>query len=88
MRDILGDLQDRAERLKAQISAENARFERSMLQLKTNRDSRLEHLRAQLRLANKLLEFTAWHETVRAALAARIVVAEAAESSIRKSLAD
>jgi hypothetical protein len=43
-------------------------------------------LQAQLRLAQKLLEFAAWHERVRADLAARIAVAEVAESSIRKSI--
>jgi hypothetical protein len=86
MRDIRGDLQGRAERLKAQISAENARFETLLGQLRTKRESNLEHLRAQLRLANKLIEFTAWHDKLRAELAARIAAAEAAESLIRKSL--
>jgi hypothetical protein len=43
-------------------------------------------LRAQLRLAHKLPEFAAWHDRVRADLAARIAVAEAAELSIRKSI--
>jgi hypothetical protein len=55
MRDIRGDLLGRAERLKQQIGAENARFETLLLQLTTKQDSSLEHLRAQLRLANKLL---------------------------------
>lgn len=86
MRDIRGDLQDRADQLEEQISAENARFEKLISRLKTQRDSSLEHLRAQLRLVNKLLEFTAWHCNVRAALTARIAAAEAAEMSIRKSL--
>lgn len=82
MRDIRDDLQGRAERLKAQIGAENARFEDLLLQLKTERDSSLEHLRAQRRLAQKLLEFTAWHDRLRAELAARIAVATAAEDLI------
>lgn len=56
------------------------------MQLKTTLDSNLQQLRAQLRLANKLLEFTAWHDNLRADLAARIAVAEVAEISIRKSL--
>ena len=86
MRDICGDLQDRAHIVEEQISVEKARFERLILQLKTAHDSQLEHLRAQLRLANKLLEFTAWHDNLRADLAARIAVAEVAEISIRKSL--
>ena len=82
MRDIRCDLQARAELLEQQISDENAQFERALLQLRTTPDS-LQHLRAQLRLANKLLEFTAWHDNLRADLAARIAVAEAAEISIR-----
>jgi hypothetical protein len=86
MRDIRSDLQQRAEWLKEQIGAENARFESLLQQVTTNRDNSLAPLLAQLRLANKLLAFTAWHDQVRAALAARIAVAEAAESSIRKSL--
>lgn len=85
MRDISGDLQGRAERLKAQISAENARFEGLLRQLKTKQDGDLAQLRAQLRLANKLLEFTAWHDHLCAELAARIAAAEAAETLIRKS---
>ena len=86
MRDIRCDLQARAELLERQISDENARFERAILQLRTALDSNLQQLRAQLRLANKLLEFTAWHDNLRADLAARIAVAEVAEISIRKSL--
>ena len=84
MRDIRGDLQDRADMFAQQISIENARFERVILQLKTEHDNQLEHLRAQLRLANKLLEFTDWHHNVCATLTARIAVAEVAETSIRK----
>jgi hypothetical protein len=83
MRDIRGDLQDRADMFKQQITIENVRFEQVVLQLKTRHDNQLEHLRAQLRLANKLLEFTHWHDNVCATLTARIAVAEVAESSIR-----
>jgi len=86
MRDIRCDLEARAQLLERQISDENARFERAILQLRTALDSNLQQLRAQLRLANKLLEFTAWHDNLRADLAARIAVAEVAEISIRKSL--
>ena len=86
MRDIRGDLQDRVDMFEQQISVENARFERLILQLKTEQDNKLEHLRTQLRLANKLLEFTDLHHNVCVTLAARIAVAEVAEISIRKSL--
>jgi hypothetical protein len=85
MRDIRSDLQGRAERLRQQINAENARFETLLRQLRSKQNSNLEHLRAQLRLANKLIEFAAWHERLRAELAARIAAAEAAENLIRKS---
>ena len=85
MRDIRADVRDRVPTVAQQISAENARFESLVSQLKAGQDSKLEHLRAQLRLANKLLEFTVWHDRVRAELAARIAVAEAAENLIKKS---
>ena len=85
MRDFSADLRDRSHLLAQQISAENGRFETLVSQLKLEQASRLEHLRAQLRLANKLLEFVVWQAHVRAALAARIAVAEAAEVSIKKS---
>ena len=84
MWDIRGDLQDRAALFAQQISIENARFERVIWHLKTEHDNHLGHLRAQLRLANKLLEFTDWHHHVCAALTARIAVAEVAETSIRE----
>lgn len=87
MRDIRGDLQDRVDMFEQQIGIENARFERLILQLKTEHDNKLELLRAQLRLANKLLEFTDWHHNLCATLAARIAVAEVAEISISKPLA-
>lgn len=86
MRDIREDLRDRARQLETRISTENAAFDQAISQLKTKLDSNLAPLRAQLRLAHKLLEFAAWHERVRADLAARIAVAEAAEMSIRKSI--
>jgi hypothetical protein len=86
MRDIRDDLRDRASRLETRISSENAEFEQAIHQLKSKLDSNLAPLRAQLRLAHKLLEFAARHDRVRADLAARIAVAEAAELSIRKSI--
>ena len=85
MRDIRADLRDRAHSVAQQISAEDACFENLVSQLRAEQDSKLEHLRAQLRLANKLLEFTVWQGKVRAELAARIAVAEAAENLIKKS---
>ena len=85
MHDISSELQSRAERIMAQISAENARFEALVRELKTKQENSLSHLKAQRRLANKLLEFTAWQDRLRAELAARIAAAEAAEDFIKKS---
>jgi hypothetical protein len=85
MHDISSELQSRAERIKAQISAENARFEALVRELKTKQEDSLSHLKAQRRLANKLLEFTDWQDRLRAELAARIAAAEAAEDFIKKS---
>jgi vesicle coat complex subunit len=45
MREIRDDLQDRANVVEQQISAENAQFEQLILQLKAEQDSRVEHLR-------------------------------------------
>jgi len=84
MRDIRADLRDRAHSVAQQISAENARFESLVSRLKAEQDSKREHLRAQFRLA-KLFGFTVWQDELRAELAARIAVAEAAENLIKKS---
>ena len=83
MRHLRDDLQDRAHHIVRQISAESAHFESLISQLKAEQVSALGHLRSQLRLANKLIEFAAWEENLRAALAARVAVAEAAEVSIQ-----
>jgi hypothetical protein len=85
MLDIRADLRARAHLVGQQISAENTRFESLVSQLKAEQDSRLEHLRAQLRLAQKLLGFMVWQDKVRAELTTRIAVAEATENLIKKS---
>lgn len=87
MRDIRADLRDRAWLVDQQINAENTHFESLVSQLKAEQDSRLEHLKAQLHFARKLLGFVIWHDKVRAELASRIAVAEAAEDLIKKSFA-
>ena len=86
MRDIRADLRDRAQSVTDQITAEDARFKNLVSELRAEQNSTLEHLRAQLRLANRLLQFTIWHDNVRADLATRIAVAEAAENLIRQTL--
>ena len=85
MRDIRIDLQDRADAVAQQICAENARFANLVSQFESEQNSKLRHLRAQLRLANKLIEFTVWHDNLRAELSKRICVADAVENIIKTS---
>lgn len=56
MRDIHGDLQDRASLLQEQINAHEAQFDKLIDQLKREHDSRLEDLKAELEAVNRLLE--------------------------------
>src|SRR3990170_8532656 len=56
MRDIRGDLQDRAGLLEEQISAHEAQFEKLIDQLKREHESRLEDLKAELEAVNRLIE--------------------------------
>jgi hypothetical protein len=81
MRDIRGDLQDRAYLVQHQINDEHAQFETLISQLKTGQDRRLEPLKAQLRAVNKLIDVAAWQYNVRAALTLSTAVAAAAETS-------
>ena len=85
MRDIRTDLQDRADSVAHQIGAENARFASLVSQIESEQNSKLTHLRAQLRLANKLIEFALWHDNLRVELAMRISAAETVENIIKKS---
>ncbi|MFO7478569.1 MAG: hypothetical protein R6X03_09530 [Methyloceanibacter sp.] len=87
MRDIRDDLRDRAHSVDRQIFAEIVRFDDLVSRLKVEQASKLEHLRAQLRLANKLVEFTIWQDTVRTELETRIAAAEAADDAVRESSA-
>jgi hypothetical protein len=56
MRDIRGDLQDRAGLLEEQINAHEAQFDQLIEQLKREHDSRLEDLKTELEAVNRLLE--------------------------------
>jgi ferritin-like metal-binding protein YciE len=60
MRDIRGDLQRRVNMVKQQIKAEHAYFEALTAQLKRERESRIEELKAQLQAVNRLFELTTW----------------------------
>ena len=82
MRDIRSDLRDRVQSVSQQINAQNAGFDCLILQLKAEQESELAHLKAQFRLANRLIDFTVWHERLCAELSTRIAVAETAENLI------
>ena len=86
MHDILADLRERAYLLERELTTENARYEHLVTELKAKHEASLEHMRAQLLLANKLLDFTTWHHNVRTVLTAHIAAAQAAENSIAESM--
>ena len=56
MRDIRGELQDRASLLEDQINAHEAEFEKLIEQLKREHDSKLEDLTAELEVVTRLTE--------------------------------
>ena len=56
MRDIRGDLQDRAALLEEQINAHEAQFDKLIEQLKREHDSRLEDLKTELEAVTRLME--------------------------------
>jgi hypothetical protein len=56
MRDIRGDLQDRASLLEEQISAHEAQFEKRVAQMKAEHEARLKDLRAEFDVITKLHE--------------------------------
>ena len=56
MRDIRGDLQDRAALLEEQINAQETQFENLIEQLKQEHDAKLVDLRAELDAVNRLIE--------------------------------
>jgi len=56
MRDIRGDLQDRASLLEEQINAHEAQFEKLVEQIRAEHEARLEELRAEFEAVTKLLE--------------------------------
>lgn len=56
MRDIRGDLQERAGLVEQQINAAHNQFKRVMEQLKSDHDSRAIDLKAALNAVNKVIE--------------------------------
>jgi hypothetical protein len=65
MRDIRGDLQERANLLGQQINAARGQFEQLIEQLKRERDSRRDDLKSELETVNKVMEIE--HRRVRSA---------------------
>jgi hypothetical protein len=57
MRDIRGDLQDRASLVEGQISAHEAQFEKRVARMKAEHEARLKDLRAEFDAVTKLHEF-------------------------------
>jgi hypothetical protein len=57
MRDIRGDLQERANVCQEQIRATHAHFDQRMQQLQNERDMRLEDLKSGLAMIERLMEF-------------------------------
>jgi len=56
MRDIRGDLQDRASLLEEQITAHEAQFEKLVTQIRAEHEARLKDLRAEFDVVTKLHE--------------------------------
>ena len=84
MRDIRSDLQDRANRIRQQLRAEQAQFEILTAQLKREQSNRLEDLRAHLQAVTSLLQFASWHHDVRMAVARALALAATAEIAARQ----
>ena len=57
MRDIRGDLQERAVLVDGQIRAAAAHFDKAIQQLQTERDARIADLKAGLAMIAKFMEF-------------------------------
>jgi hypothetical protein len=81
MRDILGDLRERADLIERQIRDEQAQFGKLIARLTTEQNGRLAELKAQLESVNGLIRIADWQWNVRAAIKLAIAVTEAVEVS-------
>ena len=68
MRDIRGDLQERANIVERKIHAEHARYEMLLEQLNREQDSILRDLGAKLQAVNRLVEMATWQHNLRSAV--------------------
>jgi hypothetical protein len=57
MRDIRGDLEERAHIVQEQVRAAHAHFERMAQQLQSERDARIADLKGSLAMIEKLIQF-------------------------------
>jgi hypothetical protein len=57
MRDIRGDLEERANIIQEQLKASYAHFEKMVLQLQRERDARVADLNQTLAMIDKLMQF-------------------------------
>ncbi|MGH6866321.1 MAG: hypothetical protein ACREDO_09175 [Methyloceanibacter sp.] len=86
MRDIRGDLQLRADRIREQIKLAQTEFEKNVGQLKIEQERRLDHLKAEREAVTRLMKIVRWHQDVRAVLTAAKTAAEAAEAACRSTV--
>ena len=68
MRDIRGDLRERAKLIEQAIIIEENRCKKLIDQLKRERDGKLQNLKIQLEAVNRLAEVAAWQYAARAAV--------------------
>jgi predicted RNase H-like nuclease (RuvC/YqgF family) len=86
MRDILGDLRERANMIEREIERENSRFEQLMRRLKSEQGRRVEDLKNQLQAVRRLTEIATWQYNVRAALLLSSTVAGTVERSFASTV--
>jgi hypothetical protein len=84
MRDIRGDLRERASAIRQQINAECAQFELLIAQQRSEFQDRLKGLEVQTRAVTQLLVYANWHHEVRMAVARALALAAAAEIASRE----
>ena len=84
MRDIRGDLRERASAIRQQISAQCAQYELLIAQQRSEFQDRLKDLEVQTRAVTQLLVYANWHHEVRMAVARALALAAAAEIASRE----
>ena len=84
MRDILGDLQVRANWIRQQIRAEQAQFGVLFAQVRREHDNRLESIRAELEIVTRILQYARWHHELRMWAARALALAATAKIAARE----